>query len=717
MPQYEQNITDTLELNYMPYAMSVIVSRAIPEIDGFKPAHRKLLYTMYKMGLLNGKLTKSANVVGQTMRLNPHGDAAIYDTMVRLTRGHEALLHPFVESKGNFGKHTSRDTAYAAARYTEVKLDGFSAELFAEIDHDTVDMVDNYDSTMKEPSLLPVTFPNILVNPNQGVAVGMATNICSFNLTEICNTTIELIKNENHDILTTLTAPDFPSGAQLIYDADALRNIYETGSGSFRLRAKYRYDKKNSCLEIYEIPYNTTLEAAMDKIVELVKLGKLKEISAIRDETDISGLKLAIDLKRSVDPDALMQKLYKMTPLESSFSCNFNVLVGYSPKVMGVREILTEWIAFRMECIRRATFYDIGKKKEYLHLLQGLRKILLDIDEAIRIIRQTEEAADVVPNLMIGFGIDQVQAEYVADIKLRNLNREYILNKTAETDALAAEIEDLEDLLAKPKRIHKLIIKQLQAISKKYGKPRKTQLLYPDEVVEYSEEEKVEEYAVSFFLSKAGYFKKITPLSLRMGGEQKFKEGDALLSSLEGDNASELLFFTDRHQVYKCKASEFADTKASVLGDFLPQKLGFDEGETPVAMFATRDYAGHLVFFFANGKAVRVPLNAYETKQNRKKLINAYSDASPLVGVYLVREDAEFYLRSSNNRYLLLNSALIPEKVTRNANGVTVLSLKAKNTLDVAEPYQAGTFVKPDGYRVSSIPVAGFLLKEADKKK
>ncbi|MBO5220837.1 MAG: topoisomerase IV [Clostridia bacterium] len=717
MPQYEQNITDTLELNYMPYAMSVIVSRAIPEIDGFKPAHRKLLYTMYKMGLLNGKLTKSANVVGQTMRLNPHGDAAIYDTMVRLTRGHEALLHPFVESKGNFGKHTSRDTAYAAARYTEVKLDGFSAELFAEIDHDTVDMVDNYDSTMKEPALLPVTFPNILVNPNQGVAVGMATNICSFNLTEICNTTIELIKNPQHDILTTLTAPDFPSGAQLIYDANALRNIYDTGSGSFRLRSKYRYDKKSNCLEIYEIPYNTTLEAGMDKIIELCKLGKLKEISAVRDETDINGLKLAIDLKRGVNPDLLMQKLYKMTPLESSFSCNFNVLVGYSPKVMGVGEILNEWIAFRMECIRRATFYDIGKKKECLHLLQGLRKILLDIDEAIRIIRQTEEAADVVPNLMIGFGIDQVQAEYVADIKLRNLNREYILNKTAETDALAAEIEDLEDLLNKPKRIHKLIIKQLQAISKKYGKPRKTQLLYPDELEEIVEEEPVDDYAVSFFLSKAGYFKKITPLSLRMGGEQKYKEGDDLLCSLEGDNAAEVLIFTDHHQVYKIKASEFADTKASVLGDFLPQKLAFDEGEVPVAMFATRDYSGHLVFFFANGKAVRVPLSAYETKQNRKKLINAYSDVSPLVSVYHIREDAEFYLHTSNNRHLLLNSSLIPEKVTRNANGVTVLSLKAKNTLDGAEPYQSGTFVKPDGYRASSIPVAGFLLKEADKKK
>ena len=717
MPQYEQKITDTLELNYMPYAMSVIVSRAIPEIDGFKPAHRKLLYTMYKMGLINGHLTKSANVVGQTMRLNPHGDAAIYDTMVRLTRGHEALLHPFVESKGNFGKHTSRDTAYAAPRYTEVKLDGFASELFNEIDHDTVDMVDNYDGTMKEPSLLPVTFPNILVNPNQGVAVGMATNICSFNLTEICNTTIELLKNKDHDILTTLTAPDFPSGAQLIYDADSLRNIYETGAGSFRLRSKYRYDKKGNCIEIYEIPYNTTIEACQDKIEELVKLGKIKEISYMRDETDINGLKLTIDLKRGTNPDALMQKLYKMTPLESSFSCNFNILVGYSPKVMGVREILNEWIAFRVECIRRATFYDIGKKKEYLHLLQGLRKILLDIDEAIRIIRQTEEASDVVPNLMIGFGIDQVQAEYVAEIKLRNLNREYILNKTAETDALAEEIEDLEDLLNKPKRIHKLMIKQLQEISKKYGKPRKTQLLYPDEIEQIDEEEEVDDYAVTLFLSKAGYFKKITPLSLRMGGEQKYKEGDELLCSIDSDNAAELLVFTDRHQVYKCKVSEFADSKASVLGEFLPQKLGFDANEVPVAMFATRDYSGYLAFFFANGKAVRVPVNAYETKQNRKKLINAYSDAAPLVSVYHLREDAEFYLRTSNNRHLLLKSSLIPEKVTRNANGVTVLSVKSKNTVVLAEPYQAGTFVKPDGYRASSIPVSGFLLKEADKKK
>ncbi len=717
MPQYEQKITDTLELNYMPYAMSVIVSRAIPEIDGFKPAHRKLLYTMYKMGLINGHLTKSANVVGQTMRLNPHGDAAIYETMVRLTRGHEALLHPFVESKGNFGKHTSRDTAYAAARYTEVKLDGFAGELFAEIDHDTVDMVDNYDGTMKEPALLPVTFPNILVNPNQGVAVGMATNICSFNLTEICNTTVELLKNKDHDILTTLTAPDFPSGAQLLYDAEALRNIYETGTGSFRLRSKYRYDKKNNCIEIFEIPYNTTIEACQDKIEELVKLGKIKEISYMRDETDINGLKLTIDLKRGTNPDALMQKLYKMTPLESSFSCNFNILVGYSPKVMGVREILNEWIAFRVECIRRATFYDIGKKKDYLHLLHGLRKILLDIDEAIRIIRQTEEAADVIPNLMIGFGIDQVQAEYVAEIKLRNLNREYILNKTAETDALAAEIEDLEDLLNKPKRIHKLIIKQLQEISKKYGKPRKTQLLYPDEIEEFEEEETVDDYAVTFFLSKAGYFKKITPLSLRMGGEQKYKEGDELLCSIDSGNGAELLIFTNQHQVYKCKASEFADCKASVLGEFLPQRLGFDANEIPVAMFATRDYSGHLVFFFANGKGVRVPLNAYETKQNRKKLINAYSDTAPLVGVYHIREDAEFYLSTSNNRHLLLNSSLIPEKVTKNANGVTLFSVKAKNTVVSAQPYLPGTFVKPEGYRVSSIPSPGFFLKEADKKK
>ncbi len=717
MPQYEQKITDTLELNYMPYAMSVIVSRAIPEIDGFKPAHRKLLYTMYKMGLINGHLTKSANVVGQTMKLNPHGDAAIYETMVRLTRGHEALLHPFVESKGNFGKHTSRDTAYAAPRYTEVKLDGFSTELFSEIDHDTVDMVDNYDGTMKEPTLLPVTFPNILVNPNQGVAVGMATNICSFNLTEICNTTVELLKNPDHDILTTLTAPDFPSGAQLLYDAAALRNIYETGSGSFRLRSKYRYDKKGNCIEIYEIPYNTTIEACQDKIEELVKLGKIKEISYMRDETDINGLKLTIDLKRGVNPDGLMQKLYKMTPLESSFSCNFNILVGYSPKVMGVREILNEWIAFRVECIRRATFYDIGKKKEYLHLLQGLRKILLDIDEAIRIIRGTEEAADVVPNLMIGFGIDQVQAEYVAEIKLRNLNREYILNKTAETDALAEEIADLEDLLSKPKRIHKLMIKQLNDISKKYGKPRKTQLLYPDEIDEVEEEEEVDDYSVSFFLSKAGYFKKITPLSLRMGGVQKYKEGDDLLACIESGNAAELLIFTDKHQVYKCKASEFADSKASVLGEFLPQRLRFDEGESPVAFFATKDYAGMLVFFFENGKAVRVPLNAYETKQNRKKLINAYSDASPLVAVYHIREDSEFYLATTNNRHIIVHSSLIPEKVTRSANGVTVLSVKGKNTVSAAVPYQAGTFVKPDGYRISSIPVSGFLLKEADKKK
>lgn len=715
MPQSEQKITDTLELNYMPYAMSVIVSRAIPEIDGFKPAHRKLLYTMYKMGLLTGPRTKSANVVGQTMRLNPHGDAAIYDTMVRLTRGHEALLHPFVDSKGNFGKYTSRDTAYAAPRYTEVKLDSFAAELFAEIDHDTVDLVDNYDGTMKEPTLLPVTFPNILVSPNQGVAVGMTTNICSFNLTEICNTTIELIKNPNHDLLLTLTAPDFSTGAQLIYDPEALRKIYETGTGSFKLRAKYRYDKKNNCIEIYEIPYNSTIEAIMDKISELVKQGKLRDIAYMRDETDISGLKLTLDLKRGVNPDRLMQKLYRMTPLESSFSCNFNVLIGYTPRVMGVRELLTEWISFRSECIRRATFFDIGKKKEYLHLLQGLRKILLDIDEAIRIIRQTEEAADVVPNLMIGFGIDQVQAEYVAEIKLRNLNREYILNKTSETDALAKEIEDLEDLLQKPKRIHRLIISQLQAISKKYGQPRKTQLLYPDQMEEIEEEEPTDAYAVSFFLSRAGYFKKITPLSLRMGGEQKFKEGDSLLCEIPSDNGAEVLIFTDRCQVYKLKAAEAEDSKASVLGEFLPQKLGFENGELPVAAFATHDYSGQLVFFFENGKAVRVPMSAYQTKQNRRKLIKAYSDVAPLVAVYHLRENAEFLLISGNGRNLIVDSALIPEKTTRSAGGVTVMSLKAKTRLEQAVPYQAGTFVKPDGYRIRSIPSAGFFLKEADR--
>lgn len=712
---FEQPITRTIEENYMPYTMSVIVARAIPEIDGFKPAHRKLLYTMYKMGLLSGNRTKSANVVGQTMRLNPHGDAAIYETMVRMSRGNETLLHPFVDSKGNFGKCTSRDTQYAAPRYTEVKLDAIAAELFVDIDRDTVDFVDNYDSTMKEPTLFPVTFPNILVNPNQGVAVGMATNICSFNLAEVCATTVELIKNPDHNLFLTLSAPDFSTGGQLIYNQKALETIYQTGLGSFKLRARYRYDKKNHCLEIFEIPYNTTIEGIMDKIVDLIRDGKLREITALRDETDINGLKLTLDLKRGVDAEKLMQKLFRMTPLENSFSCNFNLLLGCTPHVLGVREILNEWVAFRTECIRRGTYFDIQKKKETLHLLRGLQKILLDIDEAIRIIRQTEEAVDVVPNLMIGFGIDQVQAEYVAEIKLRNLNREYILNKTKETGDLEREIADLEDLVDKPKRIHKKIIAQLQTIAKKYGKPRKTQLLYPEEIVPYEETSEAEDYPVHFFVTRAGYFKKITPLSLRMSGDQKLKEGDELFQFLEGSNSSELLFFTDRQQVYKLRASEFEDTKASVLGEYVPQKLGFKDGEQLILTVAVREYVGHLLFFFANGKCAKVPLASYETKQNRKKLINAYSATAPLVGAFYVREDCEFLVASSNGRYVLFETRLLAEKTTRTTGGVSVLTLKGQNVLVRAEPYASGTFVRPEGYRVKNIPAAGCFLKEADR--
>ena len=710
-------ITETLEENYMPYAMSVIISRAIPEIDGFKPSHRKLLYTMYKMNLLNGPRTKSANIVGQTMRLNPHGDSAIYETMVRLTRGHEALIQPFVDSKGNFGKHYSRDMAYAASRYTEAKLSNFCSEVFADIDKDVVDFIDNYDGTTKEPELLPVTFPNILTSPNQGIAVGMASNICSFNLEEICRTTIELIKNSEHNILTTLSAPDFTTGGQILYNPEAMRKIYETGTGSFKVRSKYIYDKKNNCIEITEIPYTTTSEAIIDKVVDLVKGGKAKEIAYIRDETDINGLRVTIDLKRGVDPDKLMQKLYKMTPLEDSFSCNFNVLVAGAPKVFGVRELISEWVAFRHDCIRRGLFFDISKKKERLHLLLGLEKILLDIDKAIHIVRNTEDDKEVVPNLMIGFGIDEVQAEFVADIKLRNLNKNYILNKTAEIDELKKDIARLEDLVNSTKKIHKLIISQLEAIIKKHSTPRKTQIIYEDEIETYVEEDNIEDYAVTVFCTESGYLKKITPLSLRMSGEQKLKEGDRISNIIESSNAAEILVFTDKMQVYKSRLYDFDDTKASVMGEYLPQKLGFDKDENVVFVTATKDYKGSILAFFQNGKAARIELSAYETKTNRKKLINAYSEKSPLIAMFHVEDEGEFVLTASNGRCLIASTASITPKTTKTTAGVNVLTLKANKTfLSSVVPYKEGMFNEPGHYRTKNIPAAGCFLRKEDEE-
>ncbi len=716
MANYIENpITETLEDNFMPYAMSVIMSRAIPEIDGFKPSHRKLLYTMYSMGLLKGARTKSANIVGQTMKLNPHGDMAIYETMVRLSRGYDALILPFVDSKGNFGKHFSRDMAFAAPRYTEAKLDTIAEEIFCDIDKDVVDFVDNYDGTLKEPVLLPTTFPNILVNPNDGIAVGMSSTIASFNLVEICNTTIELIKNPEHNIMLTLLAPDFTTGGQLVYNAPALSKIYETGQGSFKVRAKYRYDKKNNCIEVYEIPYSTTVESIIDKIVDLVKQGKIKEVSYIRDETDINGMQIAIDLKRGTDPDKLMAKLYKMTPLEDSFSCNFNVLIGAVPKTLGVREILLEWTAFRTECVKRGLFFDINKKKDRLHLLLGLQKILLDIDKAIAIVRGTEEDSEVVPNLMIGFGIDKVQAEYVAEIKLRNLNKEYILNKTSEIENLEKDIEDLETTLKSPALVKKKIIKELTAVAKKYGKPRKTTLLYEDEIEDSEEIESIEDYPVNLFMTKGGYIKKITPLSLRMGSEHKLKEGDEILNTLESTNKSEIIVFTNQQQVYKLKAYELEDTKASSLGEYLPQKLKMDDGEVPVYMTATTDFKGYVLFFFQNGKAAKIELNAYETKQNRKKLLKAYSDVSPLVEMFVIPEDTLFALCSSNSRCLIVDSSQISLKATKNTAGISVMTLKAKNILQNVWLYDENMFSKPEKYRTKNIPAAGSFIKEDEK--
>ena len=711
----EQPITATLDENYMPYAMSVIVSRAIPEIDGFKPSHRKLLYTMYKMGLLTGNRTKSANIVGQTMRLNPHGDQAIYETMVRLAKGNESLLHPFVDSKGNFGKVYSRDMAYAASRYTEAKLAPICAELFRDLDCDAVDFVDNYDNTIKEPALLPTTYPNVLVSANQGIAVGMASQICGFNLGEVCDTTIQLLKNPDHDIATTLLAPDFSTGGQILCDPEELGRIYETGRGGVKVRAKYRYIKSENIIEIYEIPYSTSLEAILDKVSELMKAGKIKEISDMRDETDLSGLKLAIDLKRGIDPDKLMQKLFRLTPLQDTVSCNFNILIAGMPRVLGVKALLEEWLAWRTECVRRRVYFVLHKKQEKLHLLQGLKRILLDIDKAIEIIRQTEEEAEVVPNLMIGFGIDQVQAEYVAEIKLRNINKEYILKRVQETAALEEEIEDLEDTLQKPARIRKIIVGELEDVRKKYAQPRKTEIIFSHEA-EYEEEpEETPDYPVTLFLSREGYFKKITAQSLRMSGEQKFKEGDELFRRVEATNNTELMFFTDHQQVYKVRAADFADGKASLLGDYLPTKLGMDEDEKVIDLVLPGDYSGHVLFFFENGKCARVSLSAYATTSNRRKLTGAYSDKSPLTALLTLTEDKELALISTEPRALLLHTALLAPKTTRSTQGVAVMNMKPRYHLERVCTLEESGITNLARYRVRSIPAAGALLREEDQ--
>ena len=711
----EQAISETLEVNYMPYAMSVIVSRAIPEIDGFKPSHRKLLYTMYKMGLLTGSRTKSANIVGQTMRLNPHGDAAIYETMVRLAKGNETLLHPFVDSKGNFGKVYSRDMAYAASRYTEAKLDSFAAEIFKDIDSDTVDMVDNYDATMKEPALLPTTFPNVLVSANQGIAVGMASNICSFNLKEICDTTIALMDNPDHDIVETLPGPDFSTGAELLYDDATTREIYSTGRGSFKLRAKWRYLKEGNLIEIYEIPYTTASEVIMDKVAELIKVGKIKEINDMRDETDLGGLKLTIDLKRGVDPEKLMQKLYRLTPLQDSFPCNFNILIAGMPRVMGVGEILEEWTAWRIDCIKRRLFFQIQKKEDRLHLLKGLDRILLDIDKAIRVIRETEMDSEVVPNLMIEFGIDEIQANFVAEIKLRNINKEYILKQTKAISDLEKEIAQLRDILGSHRKLQNVIKQELKAVSEKYGQPRKTEIIYNiDEIQPENEEEEIPDYPVTVFLSKEGYLKKITQQSLRMSGEQKFKEGDSLASTVETTNRAELLVFTDKFQCYKSRLSDFDDSKASVLGDYLPQKLGFETGENLVQVVYPGDYKGFVMLFFENGKAAKVPLSAYETKANRKKLTGAYSDKSPLVGVFALSADEQVAVYTNDGRCVVFSTAQLLPKTTRSTQGVGIVSLKKKAVVTSAVLAEHSGIVNLSRYRTRTLPSAGAILKDED---
>ena len=713
----EQAVSETLEVNYMPYAMSVIVSRAIPEIDGFKPSHRKLLYTMYKMGLLTGGRTKSANIVGQTMRLNPHGDAAIYETMVRLARGNETLLHPFVDSKGNFGKVYSRDMAYAASRYTEAKLDPICAELFRDIDADTVDMVDNYDATMKEPSLLPTTFPNVLVSANQGIAVGMASNICSFNLKEVCETAIALMKNPDHDILETLPGPDFSTGAQLLYDEAATREIYSTGRGSFRLRAKWRYVKEENLIEITEIPYSTATEVIMDKVAELIKAGKIREIADMRDETDLGGLKLTIDLKRGVDPDKLMQKLFRMTPLQDSFPCNFNILIAGMPRVMGIGEILDEWTAWRMDCVKRRLYFQVQKKQERLHLLKGLERILLDIDKAITIIRETELDSEVVPNLMIGFGIDEIQANFVAEIKLRNINKEYILKQTKAASQLEQEIAELQDTLNSPRKLKNVIIKELQQVAEKYGQPRKTEILYNVEEVEPdSDEDETPDYPVTVFVSREGYLKKITAQSLRMSGEQKFKEGDTLAYSVEATNKAEMLVFTDKFQCYKTRLSDFEDGKASLLGDYLPQKLGMDARENVLQIIFPGDGKGFVLFFFENGKVAKVPLSAYETKTNRKKLTGAFSDKSPAVKILSLAADTQIAMYSSDGRAMIFSTADLLPKTTRNTIGVAVMSLKKKAVLQNALLLEESGIENQSRYRMKTIPAAGALLREEDSR-
>ena len=713
----EQAVSETLEVNYMPYAMSVIVSRAIPEIDGFKPSHRKLLYTMYKMGLLTGGRTKSANIVGQTMRLNPHGDAAIYETMVRLARGNETLLHPFVDSKGNFGKVYSRDMAYAASRYTEAKLDPICAELFRDIDSDTVDMVDNYDATMKEPSLLPTTFPNVLVSANQGIAVGMASNICSFNLKEVCDTTIALMKNPDHDILETLPGPDFSTGAELLYDEATTREIYSTGRGSFRLRAKWRYVKEGSLIEITEIPYSTATEVIMDKVAELIKAGKIREIADMRDETDLGGLKLTIDLKRGVDPDKLMQKLFRMTPLQDSFACNFNILIAGMPRVMGIGEILSEWIAWRMDCVKRRLYFQVQKKRERLHLLKGLERILMDIDKAIAIIRETELDSEVVPNLMIGFGIDEIQANFVAEIKLRNINKEYILKQTKAISQLEQEIADMKEILSSARKLKNVIIKELQQVSEKYGQPRKTEILYNVEEAEpEKEEDETPDYPVTAFVSNGGYLKKITAQSLRMSGEQKFKEGDSLAYSVETTNRAEMLVFTDKFQCYKSRLSDFEDSKASLLGDYLPQKLGMDAGENVLQVIFPGDGRGFVLFFFENGKVAKVPLSAYETKTNRKKLTGAFSDKSPVVKILSLGADAQIAMYSSDGRAMIFSTADLLPKTTRNTIGVAVMSLKKKAVLQNALSLEQSGIENQARYRMKTIPAAGALLREEDTR-
>ena len=711
----EQHITDTLEVNYMPYAMSVIMSRAIPEIDGFKPSHRKLLYTMYKMGLLQGGTIKSANIVGRTMQLNPHGDAAIYETMIRLARGNESLLHPYVESKGNFGKSYSKNMQYAASRYTEAKLAPISAELFRDIDKDTVDFVPNYDNTMTEPTLLPVTFPSVLVNANMGIAVGMASNICSFNLKEICDTTVALIKDPDADITETLKAPDFIGGGQILYDEDKMNEIFRTGRGSFKIRAKYSYDKKNNCIDIYEIPATTTTEAIIDKIVELAKGGKAKEISDIRDETDKKGLKITIDLKRGTDADKLMKKLYKMTPLEDSFGCNFNVLIAGTPRVLGVRELLLEWIAFRTECVNRRVFFDLSKAKDRLHLLEGLQKILLDIDKAIKIIRSTDEESEVVPNLMIGFGIDKIQADYVAEIKLRHLNREYILKKTEDIEKLRAEIEDMEDILASRSRVKKIIVNELSDVVKNYDKPRRSEIIYTSDIDDESEpDEEIPNYPVTLFFTKEGYFKKITPQSLRMSGEQKLKENDEIVETVEAANNTELLFFTDKCRVYKAKAADFDDSKASVLGDYVASKLEMEPDENAVYMAVTTDYKGFMLFFFENGKLAKIDLSAYETKTNRKKLIKAYCEKFPVVNMFCVTEGKEYVMKSTSGRILLLNTGAIAVKTTKDSMGVSVMTLKKGHRVSSVKEYTDGEFVKPARYRTRTLPAAGATLSADD---